>query len=156
MAILAQQTIVGNVGRVNELRTVGSKNTAVLDFAVAVTPRVKNGDNWEDGETYWVSVTAWDKLAENIAASFKVGDRVFVHGRVDMKPGYTNKEGVEVAARPIVIAQFAGLEVSYAAAESKRQRSGGGSAQAKPAAAAPAEDMFSNDDFDFDSDVNPF
>ena len=34
-----EQTIVGNVGNVYELRRVGKDNRAVIDFSVAVTPR---------------------------------------------------------------------------------------------------------------------
>lgn len=164
MAILAQQTIVGNIGRVYELRTVGKNNTPVIDFSIAVTPRKKDGDEWVDGETYWVTVTAWNKLAENVAESFNAGDRVFVVGRTDMKEGYTNKNGEEQPARPIVIADFAGLEISYAPAESKREARGGGNRQAsRPAAAkkapakpAPVEDDIFADDLDFGDDDAPF
>ena len=124
MAILANQTIVGTIGNVYELRTVGQDNRKVIDFSVAVTPRRQVNGEWTDGETYWVNVTAWNRLAENIAESFRKGDRVFIHGRTDMKASYTNKEGVEVPARPFVTADFAGLEVSFAAAHSTRQPSG--------------------------------
>jgi single-stranded DNA-binding protein len=39
MAILATQTIVGNIGRVYEAREVGEQKREVIDFTVAVTPR---------------------------------------------------------------------------------------------------------------------
>lgn len=165
MAILAQQTIVGNVGRVYDLRTVGKNNTPVLDFSVAVTPRKKDGDEWVDGETYWITITAWNKLAENVAESFKSGDRVFVYGRIEMKSGYTNKEGNAVEGRPIMIADFAGLEVSYNAAESKRESHSGQGRSSKPSPkketspkpAAKDDDLFGEDDFDFnDNDSMPF
>lgn len=168
MAILSVQTIVGNVGKVYELRTVGRDNTPVLDFSVAVTPRKRDGDEWKDGETYWVTVTAWNKLAENIEKSFNSGDRVFVYGRIEMKDGYTNREGQAVPPRPIMIADFAGLEVSYAPAESKRVRgggNGGGNGGQRSSGPAPArreapkaapkaadEDLFADDDFSFGED----
>ena len=165
MATLAQQVLVGNIGKVYDLRTVGKNNSAVLDFSLAITPRKKEGDDWVDGETYWVNCTAWNKLAENISESFKSGDRVIVVGRTDMKEGYTNKDGDAMPARPILIVDFAGLEVSYNGAESKRKTSGEGrsSAPARPAAkkAAPpkkeeAEDDIFADDFDFDDGDAPF
>ena len=77
MAILSTQVLVGNVGRVYDLRTVGSENRKVIDFTIAVTPRKKVGDEWTDGDTYWSTVTAWGRLAENIAESFNAGDRIF-------------------------------------------------------------------------------
>lgn len=162
MAILAQQTIVGNVGNVYDLRTVGKNNTPVIDFSVAVTPRKKNGEEWVDGETYWLNITAWNRLAENVAESFNSGDRVILVGRTEMKDGYTNKKGEAVPPRAILIADFAGLEVSYASATSNRVP-GGNRAQknerppaAKPAAAAPApaevdDDIFADGDLDFET-----
>jgi single-strand DNA-binding protein len=166
MAVLAQKILVGTIGRVYELRTIGTKSTSVIDFSVAVTPRKKDGDNWVDGETNWQNVTAWNRLAENVAASLKPGDRVIVWGREDMKPGYTNKDGVDVGPRPIVVADFVGLEISFAPAKSERKPANGGNSSApttRKAAAAPAptvtveEDIFSDDDeFDFENDGPPF
>lgn len=124
MAIIAQQLLSGTVGRVYELRTVGKDNTAVIDFSVAMTPRKRVGDEWVDGETYWVTVTAWNRLAKNIAESFKSGDRVLIWGRTDMKAGYTNKDGEEVPPRPIVIADAAGLSVDIRPAHSERSDKG--------------------------------
>jgi single stranded DNA-binding protein len=175
MAILATQTIVGNIGRVYEAREVGEQKREVIDFTVAVTPRKKVGDDWTDGDTYWVTVTAWGKLAVNVKESFNSGDRVFIIGRTDMKPGYTNKEGVEIAPRPILVADFAGHEISSHPAQTTRKSggSGGGSysaparqsaprseapaAQAKtasrPAASAATADEFT---FDLDDEDTPF
>lgn len=163
MAVLATQTIVGNIGRIYELRQVGKNNTSVVDFSVAVTPRKKGDDGeWTDGETYWVTVTAWQKLADNVAASFKSGDRVFAHGRMEMKEGY-EKDGEKFPPRPIMIADFAGLEVSYHPAESKRStankasNNNGDAVQSRPtqtaAPAAPSQDdIFNDDDFGFGGD----
>lgn len=170
MAILAQQLLVGNVGKVYDLRSVGKDKTAVVDFSMAITPRKRQGDDWVDGETYWVNVTAWGKLAENVEASFKSGDRIFVYGRTEMKESYTNREGEKMPARPIVVADYAGLEISYAPAESKRTRGGssGGSSnpsrssapaarnEEKPAPAKVEDDLFADDDFDFGDDSAPF
>lgn len=137
MAILAQQVIVGNIGKVYELRNVGKQNTPVVDFSVAVTPRKQVDGEWTDGDTYWVTVTAWNRLAENVVASFKSGDRVFAIGRMEMKPGYTNREGVAVDGRPVMIADFAGHEISFNPASSER-RPGSGNAASRPAAKAAA------------------
>jgi single-strand DNA-binding protein len=166
MAILATQTLVGSIGRKYELRTVG-KDQQVIDFSIAVTPRKKVDGEWTDGETYWLTVTAWGRLAKNIDESFNSGDRVFVFGRTEMKAGYTNKEGVEVPARSILIAEFAGHEVSYNPAHSDRPAKGEGgggnferrSAPAAKAAPAKAAPKPADDDLDFggdDDDFSPF
>jgi single-strand DNA-binding protein len=165
-SVLAQKTLVGTVGSIYELRSVGAKKTSVLDFSVAITPRKKTGDNeWADGITNWQTVTVWNKLADNVSTSLKKGDRVIVHGREDMKDGYTNKEGIEVAPKPIVIADYVGIELSYNGAESHREPSA--SRRSAPAQSSPspapitepksattndADDFFGDDDFKFESD----
>ena len=162
MAVLAQQTIVGTVGSVYDLRTVGAKETPVVEFSVAVTPSRKDGDKWVDGETYWINVTVWNRQAKHVSASLKKGDRVMVIGRTQMKEGYTNKDGIEVAARPILIADHVGIELSFTDASSDRKVSSDGESRpAQKEAApkkeeAPAEDIFADDDFDFEDDDAPF
>lgn len=165
MAILATQTIIGNIGKVYEMRTVGKDNREVIDFSVAVTPRKQVDGEWTDGETYWVNITAWGRLAANIKDSFKQGDRVFIIGRTDMKPAYTHKtSGDEIPARPYVVAEFAGLEISNDPAQSDRvpggrrgndSSSSRSEAPAKKRSAAPAKKApakIEDDDLDFDFD----
>jgi single stranded DNA-binding protein len=153
MAILMEQTIVGNIGSVYEMRTVGKDQRAVIDFTVAVTPRKKVDDDWVDGDTYWANVTAWGKLAENISTSFRSGDRVFVKGRTDMKAGYENKAGEQVPARPMLTADFAGLELGNHSAKSDRVKRDGGSTAAPEKKAAPKKATKpAVDDLDFDDD----
>lgn len=177
MAVLATQTLVGSVGRVYDLRTVGKDNLEVIDFTVAVTPRKKVDGEWTDGETYWNTITAWGKLAKNISESLNPGDRVLVIGRTEMKDGYTNKDGVDVPARPIIIADFVALELSYNPAHSDRPArgergsyNGGGSSnrsndrsesrsssrQEAPAKKAPKDDDDLFGDDDDDDDFTPF
>lgn len=75
-------TAAGNATRDPELRyTQGGK--AVCSFAIACNKRVKNADgDWEDGPTTFVNVTAWDQLAENVAATVTKGARVIVTGEL--------------------------------------------------------------------------
>ena len=176
-SILATQTIVGTIGNVYELRTVGRDNRKVIDFSVAVTRKKKDGDDWKDGETYWLTITAWNTLAENVEKSFKKGDRVIVYGYTDMKPGYTTEDGNKRDPRPILVAEFAGHEVTFASSTQHRtprpeggyqgNNNGGGSNQQRSSApakkAAPAKkpavdnDMIFDDleDFSFDGDDAP-
>lgn len=170
--VYKRSEIVGTVGRVYELRTVGKDNRSVVDFSVAVTERRQNDSgDWEDKDTIWTNCTAWGRLAESISEGWKSGDRVIVVGRGSMKPGYTNKEGVEVEAREILIVEFAGHEDTYTPSTQERNSSGGGSSQrssggsrtSRPAARqearkpAPADDDLDLDlDSDLDDDELPF
>jgi len=168
MAILANQTLVGSIGRVYELRTVGKDNLEVIDFSIAMTPRKRVDGEWTDGETYWTNVTAWGKLAKNVSESATPGDRVIVIGRTEMKAGYTNKDGAEVPAKPIVVAEFVGLELSSHPAHSDRpargERSDNRSSaparserreEPKKAAAAADDDLDLSFD-DSDDEFTPF
>lgn len=165
-----EQTVIGNIGNVYELRRVGKDNRAVIDFSVAVTPRVRDGEEWKDGETTWVNCTAWDRLAENIEASFrdgdnvKRGDRVIVIGKVRTKPEYTKDDGTVIPPRDYVSVDYIGIELSFAPAHSNRENrnNGGGSsaprserpaskpAAKKPAASKNTESLDDLDDFDLD------
>lgn len=158
----SQETFVGNIGSIYELRYVGKDNNAVIDFTVASTPRMLKDGEWVDGPTVWHSCNAWGRIAENIAQSFKKGDRVIIHGDQKMRSGYTNKDGVEVPAKLMINVLFAGLEVTYNPATSSR--SGGSSSSqnaastkskgpAKTSKPAPkAEPVV--DDFDLDDDLD--
>jgi len=56
--------ICGNLTDAPELRFTPN-GAAVANFRVAVTPRVRDGNDWKDGETSFFRVNAWRQLAEN-------------------------------------------------------------------------------------------
>jgi single-strand DNA-binding protein len=96
-------TIVGNLTDTPELRFTPS-GAPVASFSVAVTPRVKDGDGWRDGETSFFRCTAWRTLAENLAELAK-GTRVIVHGRLQQRSWETDagekRSVVEVQAEEV-------------------------------------------------------
>lgn len=161
-----EELVVGNIGNVYELRRVGSDNKAVIDFSVAVTPRVRNPktNDWEDGTTSWVNCVAWGRLAENIEQSFNKGDRVILQGEMKDKPAYTKDDGTEVPSRPQLIVNFAGLELGFNSAKSERNSGGSSSVSSSkaPAKKAPAkkapvksesfDDLNLDDDLDLDDE----
>lgn len=158
MAILNTKTIVGNVGSVYEKRTVGAENRSVIDFTVAVTPRERDGNDWKDGTTSWNNVTVWSKLADNVAASLRSGDRVIVHGREETKAPYEKKDGTMSQERVVIVADFVGLELGMHSASSDRVPGAKGGSAPKTAAtttakkkAAPATEAL--DTFDADDDL---
>jgi single-strand DNA-binding protein len=81
-------TIVGNLTEAPELRFTPN-GAPVANFSVAVTPRVKDGDGWRDGETSFFRCTAWRSLAENLAELAK-GTRIMVQGRLTQRSWETD------------------------------------------------------------------
>jgi single-strand DNA-binding protein len=81
MAADNQVTIVGNLTDDPELRFTPN-GAAVASFRLAVAPRVRQGDQWTDGETSFFRVNAWRSMAENLAESCGKGARVMVVGRL--------------------------------------------------------------------------
>lgn len=75
----AQISFTGNATADAELRFTPS-GAAVANVTVAVTPREKVGDTWQDGQAAFYRVAAWRKLAENVAGSVTRGARVTVVG----------------------------------------------------------------------------
>lgn len=75
MAAVNKQIIIGHVGQVNELKSVGT-GKALINFSVATT--FGKDDN---KKTEWHNCTAWEKQAEFINKYVHKGDLVYVEGR---------------------------------------------------------------------------
>lgn len=75
-------TIVGNLVDAPKLRRTKSGH-CVANFRVASTQRRFDREKgaWADGDTLFVSVTAWRALGENVAQSLHKGTPVVVTGR---------------------------------------------------------------------------
>jgi single-strand DNA-binding protein len=79
---------------------------AVANFRVAVTPRVKDGDTWQDGETSFFRVNVWRDQAEDVTESLTKGTRVVVLGRLKARSWEDKDSGerrsvVEVEAEEV-------------------------------------------------------
>src|SRR4051812_15400798 len=77
-----QLTVEGRVvGDVNMRFT--DEGMAVARFRMVAADRRQDRDgNWHDAETFWVTVTCFRKLAENVADSIRDRDAVVVVGRL--------------------------------------------------------------------------
>ncbi len=89
-----QITIIGNVGRDPEMRTMAS-GERVVNFSVATSERWKDKNSGEQMEkTQWHRVVAWGKLAEIIGEYVKKGSQVMIQGSMNYgsyeKDGHTN------------------------------------------------------------------
>ncbi len=126
-------TLVGNLSGEPELRLTPS-GIPVCKFRMAQTPRVKDGNEWKDGDPFWINVTAWRNLGENCAETLKSGMRVVVMGRLEQRT-YDHKDGHKVTVVDLT-ADAVGPDLSYATADvTKVKRTDGGGRPAQASAA---------------------
>jgi len=101
---------------------------AVCNFRLAVTPRIKDGDQWKDGETSFFRITAWRQHAEHVGDSLSKGDRVIVVGQLKTRswetPEGERRSVVEVTAEEV------GPSLKWATAKPERTGKGNGTAKA--------------------------
>lgn len=125
-----------------ELRFAPS-GVAVAKIRCVASSRRKNKDTdeWEDGDKFWIWVTCFKQMAENVAESVTKGQLINVVGKIKTDE-WEDKDGNKRSA-PSMIADTIGPALDYDTAKvTKVQRSGAGGA---PAAeqdpwAAPAAD----------------
>lgn len=84
-------TIVGNATEDPSLNFTKSGD-AVASFGVAVNERVREGDEWRDGDPTYYRVSVWRKDGEAVAENLTKGARVVVVGRMKQAT-YTGKTG---------------------------------------------------------------
>jgi single-strand DNA-binding protein len=86
-------TVTGYVATEPSYRTLGD-GVPVLSMRVGWTRRRRDSatGEWSDGNTSFVTVTCWRKLAENLSKCLRKGDPVVLRGRLDVRT-YVNKQG---------------------------------------------------------------
>ncbi len=90
-------TITGNLVDAPKLRRTKSGH-CIANFRVASTPRRfdREKQTWVDGDTLFVTVSAWRALGENVAQSLGKGMPVIVTGRYYQRE-YTQDETLHTA-----------------------------------------------------------
>jgi len=88
-----QVTLIGNATKDPELRFT-PKGDAVAVFDIAVSERVKDGDEWKDGEPTYYRVSVWKKLGEQVAEHLVKGQRCIVVGKFKPRE-YEAKDGTK-------------------------------------------------------------
>ena len=122
-------TVVGNLTRDPELRTIGSGAT-VVNFTIAASTRQynRNTNQWEDGDTLFMNCSAWDgrtsSLASNIANSLSKGMRVIAQGRLTQR-SYQAQDGTQRTVVELRVDEI-GPSLTRATAQVTRQTSQGG------------------------------
>jgi single-strand DNA-binding protein len=115
--------ITGNLTDDPEV-TFTPNGVAVANFRLAVTPRVREGDQWKDGETSFFRITAWRDLATHLADSLSKGDRVMVLGQLRTR-SWEDKESGERRSVVEVTAEEVGPSLKWATAKPERTKANG-------------------------------
>jgi single-strand DNA-binding protein len=117
-----QVMLVGNLTDDPELRFTPN-GAAVANFRLAVTPRVRDGDSWKDGETSFFRINVWRQQAENVAETLQKGTRCIVIGRLRTR-SWETPEG-EKRSVTEVEADEIGPSLKFATAKVERSSRGG-------------------------------
>jgi single-strand DNA-binding protein len=115
-------SLVGNLTDDPEVRfTPGG--TQVGSFRLAVTPRIREGDAWKDGDTSFFRINVWRDLAAHTAESLSKGDRALVLGRLRARswetPEGERRSVVEIEAEEV------GPSLKWATAIPQRTKANG-------------------------------
>ncbi|GAA5070326.1 single-stranded DNA-binding protein [Streptomyces similanensis] len=125
-------TVIGNLVDDPELRFTPS-GAAVAKFRVASTPRTfdRQTNEWQDGESLFLTCSVWRQAAENAAESLARGMRVIVQGRLKQR-SYEDREGVKRTVYELDVEE---VGASLRNATAKLTKTGGGAQ--RQAGAAP-------------------
>jgi single-strand DNA-binding protein len=84
--------MVGNVGKDAEMRLTKG-GASVASFSLAHTRKWKDSTGAKQQKVTWVRVTAWNKLAELVAAYVRKGDLVCIECSQIEASAFVNREG---------------------------------------------------------------
>lgn len=133
-------SFTGTLGADPEIRQAG--NRRVLSVSIAQAARVKRGDQWEAGETWWFAASLWERFEgdpylDNVAASLRKGDRVDVRGaaRFEVYETRDGGQGTKTALNLEAIAP----SLQYARAQVAKNPKPGDSGQGAAWGAAPGQ-----------------
>jgi single-strand DNA-binding protein len=91
----AQVSLTGYVATQPRWRRRGLPSENLTMRVAWTTRRIdKSTGEWADGQTSYVSVYCWRKVAENVATCVRKGDPVLVRGRLTVRD-YTDKDGMQ-------------------------------------------------------------
>lgn len=100
----------GNLARDPEIRYVNpsGKETAVVNFTVAVSREFTKNNGDTDKVTTFVNCEAWDSGAEAISSSFRKGDLVMIEG--SLRNDTWEKDGVKRSTMKVRVNNFARIQ----------------------------------------------
>lgn len=128
MATSSPVTIVGNLTRDPEVRTIGNGSTKAA-FSVAVNHSYKDkNDEWVENTSFF-NVIAWRQLAE-AAQVLEKGVRVVVTGRLDQRSWEADDGGQRSTVE--VVADDIAVSVKNITGFTRRQRPDSGGERPRP------------------------
>ena len=113
-----------------ELRFSNS-GVAVAKLRVVAADRRLNQQSgeWEDGDTLWLDVTCFKKLAENVVESVAKGDLLLVTGKLKTDE-WTDKDSGQTRSKVVLLADVVAASLQFRTIPHGERR-------AAPAAGAP-------------------
>jgi single-strand DNA-binding protein len=110
---------VGNVGGDPELRYT-QKGSAVVEFSLAIQKGYKDeSGNWQEKDPVWLTVKAWQGLAENVAETVTTGMRVVVIGKLDVETWEAEDGGKR--SKVVIVADEVSPSLRWATASVTKQ-----------------------------------
>lgn len=117
----------GNLARDPELRVVGEKRTAVVNFTVATSREFTRADGTHDKTTSFITCEAWDSGAVAVSNTLKKGDLVMVEG--SLRNDSWEKDGVKHSTMKVRVNNFAPIVKGQGATLNKKNVEPGVSAE---------------------------
>jgi single-strand DNA-binding protein len=96
--------VIGNLGADAEMRKTPT-GKFVTSFNIANTPRVKENNEWVDGETVWYRCFVWGQDATGAANELRKGNKVLIYGTLKQST-WVDKEGVERKTLEINVEEY--------------------------------------------------
>jgi single-strand DNA-binding protein len=96
---------IGHLGTDPEIQTTKTGKT-VTHFRLAVNSRQASEEgSGTSEETLWLTVSAWERLAEICSKYLHKGDRAMVAGRLSLRE-YTGKDGTSHTAAELTLSDL--------------------------------------------------
>jgi single-strand DNA-binding protein len=86
---------IGNIGKEPELRFLSS-GTAVLNFSIAMTVKLKDANGETKELTKWLDATIFGKLAESMNTYLSTGKKVYIEGHLHTRQWEKDVDGTPV------------------------------------------------------------
>lgn len=102
------EVLTGRVGKISEVVELNNGN-CVVNFSMAETPRVKKGDDWEDGVTIWTELSIFGDEARNLVRSAKPGTFLLVVGTRSARTYTVKDTNEERTVQSLVVDEVAVL-----------------------------------------------
>lgn len=108
---LNQVTLMGNITRDPQLRYIGSSQTAIAEFGLALNEGWldKTTNQWRE-KAVFVDVKCFDKNAENASEYLQRGHRCLIEGKLDVEEWNDKETGAKRSKTVIKASRITFLE----------------------------------------------